>query len=427
METVRRMEEFPQLSISELIAAVQYLPVGVSIVDRHLVAKFWNRAFLEILDFPEDLMRPGITLAELFRFNAMRGDYGPGDPEEQVRVRVELARKFEPHRFARTRKEGRILDITGSLIYDAGGEMIGFVTLYQDVTVEKRYERELEAKNRELQAAYNDLKQTQVELLYSAKMASVGHLAAGIAHEINNPIGFILSDHNALERDFDSLLALIDRYEALETHLPPGSLLGVRRAKSEAELDFIKEDTPSLFREIRQGLERVKEIVGHLRTFAHDCPGEWSNADLRELMDRALAVATNTFGERITVEKRYDDVVRLDCLASDLSQVFLGILTNAAQAIEAEGRISVGVHQENGEIIAEIVDTGKGIAAGDLPHIFDPFFTTREVGTGKGLGLAVAYNVIKKHGGSIDVRSAPNEGARFLIHLPLSHDLRQVA
>ncbi|MES2256951.1 MAG: diguanylate cyclase [Pseudomonadota bacterium] len=150
------------LQVNELAAAMQYMPVGVSIIDSTLTVRFWNEAFCRLLDFPPEIMRAGVTLEALFHFNAQRGDYGPGDPDAQVRERIALTLQFQPHHFARTRADGTVLDITGRVIYDEHGQMSGFVTLYQDVTLERRHEQELQAKNKELQVAYDDLKLAQI-------------------------------------------------------------------------------------------------------------------------------------------------------------------------------------------------------------------------------------------------------------------------
>lgn len=150
------------LSLNELVAAMQYMPVGVTIIERSLTLRFWNEAFCRLLDFPSDLMQPGVTLEDIFRFNALRGEYGPGNPDAHVAERMELTRQFQPHQFVRTRPNGTVLDVTGRVIYDEQGEMTGFVTLYRDLTFEKRQEQQVKAANKELVLAYDDLKQAQI-------------------------------------------------------------------------------------------------------------------------------------------------------------------------------------------------------------------------------------------------------------------------
>ena len=152
----------PQLRVHELVEAMQCMPVGVTIIDRALSMRFWNDAFCQLLDFTTDIMRPGVTLPDLFYFNALRGEFGPGDPETQVEERIQLSKQFQPHHFVRTRPDGTVLDITGRVIHGEDGQAQGFVTIYQDVTLEHRHEQRLLAANRELQIAYDDLKQAQI-------------------------------------------------------------------------------------------------------------------------------------------------------------------------------------------------------------------------------------------------------------------------
>ncbi|MBI3285259.1 MAG: diguanylate cyclase [Burkholderiales bacterium] len=151
----------PPLNVHELVAAMQYLPMGITIIDRALTMRFWNDAFCQILDFPKDIMRPGVSLEQLFYFNALRGEFGPGDPAELVGARLDIVRQFVPHRFTRVRGNGVILDVTGRVIYDEDG-VFGFVTIYQDISQEKRREHQLQAANKELQQAYEELKLAQM-------------------------------------------------------------------------------------------------------------------------------------------------------------------------------------------------------------------------------------------------------------------------
>jgi len=152
----------PPLSVHELVQAMQCMPVGVTIIDSALTMRFWNDAFCRLLNFTADIMRPGVTLQDLFYFNARRGEFGPGDPERQVEERIQLSKQFLPHHFTRTRPDGTVLDITGSIIHGEDGEAQGFVTIYQNVTLEHQHEQHLLAANKELQIAYDDLKQAQI-------------------------------------------------------------------------------------------------------------------------------------------------------------------------------------------------------------------------------------------------------------------------
>lgn len=155
-------QDISRLSAADLASAMQFMPVGVTIIDRHLIVRYWNDMFCRLQGLPDTLMRPGVTIQELFEHIAWRGDYGPGAPDQQVRERIELVLRFEPHHFRRTRSDGTVLEITGRLIYDEQGEMTGFITIYQDVTQETRHQQQLEAKNEELQVAYEELRQAEI-------------------------------------------------------------------------------------------------------------------------------------------------------------------------------------------------------------------------------------------------------------------------
>lgn len=410
---------FQHLDVDEFLLALDFMPVGISIVDTNLQLRYCNAAFLKILDFPENIIQAGMGLEKLFYFNAQRGDYGPGDAHEQVQARMALAAKFEPHQFIRTTSNGSIIQIIGRIMHDQAGQLAGFISLYEDVTKEKTYEKELERQHKELSLAYENLKQTQLQLLQSEKMASVGHLAAGIAHEINNPIGFALSGKNAVEGYLNGLLALVAQYETLESYYPEQSKKLMQSNKDQVDLLLIREDAPALLKEIHQGLTRVKEIVGQLKVFAFDKPDRIEQLDLREVIDRSLAIAAHGFSEQISIQKDYAEIPLIPCSGSELSQVFLAIFTNANQSIAGKGQISIKLSARDNCLCCDISDTGSGIKSEDMPHIFDPFFTTKPVGTGTGMGLALAYSTIKQQGGKIEVKSTPGIGTCISIYLPL--------
>ncbi|MBI2307096.1 MAG: PAS-domain containing protein [Rhodocyclales bacterium] len=419
--------QFAGLAAADLIAAADYMPIGVSIVDEDLRVKFWNRAFLDILNFPESLMQVGMPLAELFRFNAERGEYGSGDIEELVAARVALSLRFEPHHFLRKRPDGHFIDIRGEVIRKDGGSVAGFVSLYQDVTREKTFEQELVESNRalaegnaKLQRAYEELRETELQLLQSAKMASVGQLAAGIAHEINNPIGFVMSNQSALRRNADSLVELADAYSAHESALPTAEREELARLRRDKDLDFIKEDMPQLFDEMRVGLDRVKQIVASLQTFAHDRSGTWEETDLSRELDRALAVAQHRLPAGAQIVRDYAPLPPIRAMRADLTQVLLALLHNAGDAIGNGGTITLRCGEDGDNVFVEIVDDGCGIAKEVMPHLFDPFFTTKPVGSGTGLSLAVSQRVVRNHGGRILVRSEPGQGSVFRVELPKS-------
>ncbi len=278
-----------------------------------------------------------------------------------------------------------------------------------------RANEDLTELNRQLTAA-------QDQLVQSEKMASIGQLAAGVAHEINNPIGYIFSNFGSLERYITDLFKVLAAYESCEQRIPDEqareSLAALRR---HIDLDYLKGDIPTLMSETREGIERVRKIVQDLKDFSHvDARREWEWADLHKGIDSTLNIVSNEIKYMADVVKQYGSLPPVRCLASELNQVFLNLLVNAAHAIRRErGTIVVRTGACEAEVWIEIEDDGCGIAGEQLPRIFDPFFTTKPVGQGTGLGLSLSYGIVRKHAGRIDVDSEVGRGTRFRVTLPV--------
>jgi signal transduction histidine kinase len=279
--------------------------------------------------------------------------------------------------------------------------------------------------NAELTELNRQLSATQDQLVQSEKMASIGQLAAGVAHEINNPIGFIFSNLGTLDRYLGDLFKVLAVYEACEPKVGDAharqSLALLRR---EVELDYLKEDIPTLMAETRDGIERVRKIVQDLKDFSHvDANRDWEWADLHKGIDSTLNIVNNEIKYKAEVVRQYGELPLVRCLASELNQVFMNLLVNAAHAITRErGTIVVRTASGDGKVWVEIEDDGSGITPENLQRIFDPFFTTKPVGKGTGLGLSLAYGIVKKHGGLIEVASEPGRGTRFRVTLPIERD-----
>lgn len=415
--------KFPHLQLSDLMTAVAYLPIGLSITDSDVRISYWNDAFLKILDLPEDLLLGQQSIADIFRYNAERGEYGPGDIEQMVNDRVALVRRFEAHEFIRPSKGGgRVIRVSGRPILGQDQQPVGIVSLYQDITVEKTHERDLEARNRDLEAVLRDLGQAQSKLIQSEKLASVGQLAAGVAHEINTPIGFVQSNLGSLETYVDGMFRLLDAYQALEqeTASQPQLLAKVRELKREIDLAFLREDVPTLVRESRDGLIRVSNIVQALREFAQvDASDSAQKWDVNRSLQAAISLCPPALMERARLVTDLQPLPLIDCMPGQLNQVFLSLLTNAFQAIDqVPGTVTVSSRERPDGVCIEIADTGVGIAAENQKKLFDPFFTTRPVGQGAGLGLSLAYGILHSQGGRIEVQSAPGQGATFRVVLP---------
>lgn len=274
----------------------------------------------------------------------------------------------------------------------------------------------LRREKTEQAALIQKLEEAHHQLLQSEKMASIGSLAAGVAHEINNPIGFVASNMGNLGLYINDLFQLIDEYrnELLTHTVEPKT----DKLAKQLDLDFIRSDIQSLLVENRDGIDRVKRIVQDLKDFSHVDHGEWVLANLHMGLDSTLNIVNNELKYKATVEKIYGDIPPIHCIASQLNQVFMNLLINAAHAIENTGVITIETGKKDDWVFVKISDTGCGIPKETLPRIFDPFFTTKPVGKGTGLGLSLSYGIVKKHGGRFAVESEPGVGTSFTVWLP---------
>jgi signal transduction histidine kinase len=263
--------------------------------------------------------------------------------------------------------------------------------------------------------------QVQLQLLQSEKMAAIGQLAAGITHEINNPMGFVTSNLGSLERYMRDIFGLLDAYEALEKICPEGAaaLAEVRELKQKKDIGFLRTDIVQLISETRQGLTRVSKIVSDLKNFSRTENNDWQWADLHSELDSALNIVWNEIKYHCTLNKDYGELPKIYCIPSRINQVLMNLLVNAAQAIPEKGEITIRTGHAGDEAFIAIADTGTGIPAGNLPRLFEPFFTTKPVGKGTGLGLSISYGIVQKHGGRIEVESTEGKGTTFTVWLPI--------
>ena len=282
-------------------------------------------------------------------------------------------------------------------------------------------ENSLKAALDEARALNRKLVEAQGQLLQSEKMASIGQLAAGVAHEINNPIGFVTSNLGSLENYLKDIFAITDAYARAEAAFGRDcqQLDEVRLLKQERDFDFLKADITALMAESREGLTRVAKIVRDLKDFSR--PGETTmqHADLHQGLDSTLNIIWNELKYKCTVNKAYGELPPVWCVPSQLNQVFMNLLLNAADAIPDKGEINIRTGRQGGEVFVAIADSGIGIPAENLSRIFDPFFTTKPVGKGTGLGLSLVYSIVQKHGGHIAVESKPGQGSTFTVRLPV--------
>ncbi len=326
------------------------------------------------------------------------------------------------------------------------GNVVQIAIVLRDVTDQQRKADEIRSLNERLQSAVvqireknvklvdtlKELKGTQSQMVQAEKMSSIGQLAAGVAHEINNPVGFVSSNLKTLT-DYQQNIGLIlteyrqfiYKVSGAKDSVPDMAAienLSARIQEKESDLDiaYILEDIPGLISESREGLDRIKKIVLDLKDFSH--PGEdvLKLADINRNLESTLNIVWNELKYKAAILKDFGELPQVKCYPQQLNQVFMNLLVNAAQAIETQGEIHIITRQIGDHVEIIVSDSGQGIAAENLSRIFDPFFTTKEVGKGTGLGLNVTYNIVKKHHGAIDVKSEPGKGSTFTIRIPVS-------
>jgi len=281
----------------------------------------------------------------------------------------------------------------------------------QVIALNEGLERRVAERTGALERALRDLRAVQAQIVHAEKMASIGRLAAGIAHELNNPINFIANSLTPIESAFRDVRPLLDLQD------PVARDRAARAAgTSLAEVDDV-------FRTLRNGVQRARSIVAGLTAYARRDEGEpFREDDVGRLLDNAIVLLRYELEPRIEVERRYCRDSRLRCYPGSLVQLFVNLLSNAAQAIEGRGTITLTTSREARVLSVSIEDTGAGIAPDVLPKIFEPFFTTREVGRGTGLGLSIAHGIVERHRGRIQVDSAPARGTRVDLTFPLEQD-----
>jgi signal transduction histidine kinase len=262
-------------------------------------------------------------------------------------------------------------------------------------------------------------------------MASIGQLAAGVAHEINNPTGFVNSNIKTLSGYVEDLLGLLDGYRQLFRDIREMNIENVPMAtkiseqmtaishtENEIDIEYLRSDLPELIEESREGMDRIRKIVMDLKDFAHPEDNQ-KISDINECIESTLNIVWNEIKYKAKLEKHYEDIPPVMCYPRQLNQVIMNLLVNAAQAIDDQGVIKIKTEAIDGNARIIIGDTGKGIPKEHISKIFDPFFTTKPVGKGTGLGLNLVYNIIKKHGGTVSVESELGKGTTFTVDIPL--------
>lgn len=318
-------------------------------------------------------------------------------------------------------KANRIGHTCKEPLYDPSGKPLYLICITADITERKRDYEALMLEKEEQVVLIRKLAEAHTQLLQSEKLASIGQRAAGVAHEINNPIGFVNSNLGTLKTYIDDLLRLVDVYES-GRHLlsvDPDLHDRLKAAHEQADLTFLRIDIANLIDESIDGTSRVRKIVQDLRDFSRVEEAEWQCVDLHACLESTLNVVGSEIKYKANVVREFGVLPLVECHPSQLNQVFMNLLVNAAQAITEFGTMTLRSGCAKDKVWISISDTGNGIPPELMNRIFDPFFTTKPVGKGTGLGLSISYGIIDKHGGYIDVQSQVGQGSTFTIWLPI--------
>jgi signal transduction histidine kinase len=460
------------LSLSDLFDRT---PVPTFVIDCDHVVKFWNRACEKLTGLPSSQMlgtsdhwkafykEKHPLLADRLIDGNIGSDGATPESAHAFSSPLMDGGYIEEFFYADMGEAGTWVSASASPLRDASGKVIGVIEMLQDISrqkiaeialqkvlvdmeklVSKRTEQladtnnrlqddirkreeaesELRRRNAELVELNEKFALAQEKLIQQEKLASIGQLAAGVAHEINNPIGYIFSNFGSLETYIANLLTMLNTYEKAESSIESNEVrANLVAVREKIELEYVKEDIPILLNESREGIVRVRKIVQDLKDFSHvDAHQEWQWTNLHQGIDSTLNIVSNEVKYKADVLKEYGDIPDIECLASQINQVIMNLVVNAAHAISGpRGKITIRTGCMNDKVWIEIEDTGAGIPPDMLPRIFDPFFTTKPVGSGTGLGLSLSYGIVQKHQGTIEVQSEVGRGTCFRITLPVRH------
>jgi len=312
-----------------------------------------------------------------------------------------------------------------AFIWKENENIVGTVGILQDITQRKILEQKLKERNTELERTLEELKQMQSQLIVTEKLASIGQLTAGVAHEINNPLGFVSSNLNRFEEYFYDLYDVYKKWAELREILRSiaeftTAIDNIEKFEKKVDVEYIYNDFSHLMQNSKTGIQRIKSIVESLRGFSYLGSASVSLANINQAIDETIVMVWNELKYKAIIEKDYSEIPEIVCNIGEIKQVFVILLINASHAIESNGIINIKTYNDNKYIYVEISDNGIGIPEENLHKIFDPFFTTKPVGKGSGLGLWISATIISKHNGEISVKSQKGVGTTFLIKLPIN-------
>jgi two-component system, NtrC family, sensor kinase len=309
------------------------------------------------------------------------------------------------------------------LLYDVTELAVHQLQLREQIIEREQMHTELQKQYSRQESLLQELKETQQQLLQSEKMASIGQLSSGVAHEINNPISFVYTNMVSMQEYMQDLKRMLAQYQQAEQDLPENSdhYKQITALKEEIDLDYLLEDVDNLVAESLEGTERVKRIVLSLKDFSRVGSESWEGAELLVGLNSTVDICWNEMKEKIHLVKAYQDLPMVECIPSQINQVFLILLKNARSALEEEdeGEIRLQTHAFDDRVSISVTDSGVGIPPENYSKVFEPFFTTRQVGEGTGLGLSIAYGIIRRHNGEIELKSEVGVGTTMTVTLPL--------
>ncbi len=435
-QSERKAEDALAHTLSQLRATLESTGNAILVIDWRGRVDSMNRLFGAMWEIPDGLLNSHNDACIL--------DFVAGCVVESELLHARLSAVLDKGETEDLlhHQDGRVFEVSSRPQY-LGEQIIGRVFGFHDITQRTLAEEalresrdmleqrvlartaDLHAANetllqeRERQAALiTRLEEAQNQLLQSERMASIGQLAAGVAHEINNPVGFVNSNLGSLQRYVTDMLRLLSAYEQAEVALPGAAAQEIRQIKEEIDVEFLRDDVASLLLESLDGLKRVTRIVKDLKDFSHVDESERQWADLEAGLESTLRVVWNELKYKAEVVKEFAGIPHIECFSFQLNQVFMNLLVNASHAIDERGTITIRTGHDDSQLWVEVQDTGKGIKPEHLSRIFEPFFTTKPIGQGTGLGLSLSYGIVQKHDGRIEVTSVLGQGTTFKVILP---------
>lgn len=424
------------ISPAIFMSVIKKLPLGICVLNTEFEILYWNDFFTARLELNDDAL--GTNILTLF-------------PEQARFLKKKLNSvlvlnnssfsywEHRPHIFQF--KSSRPITGEETLMYQnleivpldtENGQVKSLCLILQDVTEQASYLQtqkelaiQLEEQFQEQAKLLEQLQTTQSQLLHADKMASIGQLAAGMAHEINNPLGFINSNLQSLNDYLNQLLKALAFSDKLFDKANNTILLKLKDDYfSRSQIEYIRQDAPELLEESLAGINRVSNIIQSLKVFSHVEDTHWQLTDLCSVMNSTLTMLSNDLKYKVKLHLNFgENLPSIKCQPVQINHVLLNLLNNAAQAIKDKGDIWIDIFLHEAQVRLIIKDNGCGIAAETLPRVFEPFFTTKDVGQGSGLGLSMAYNVIKQHNGHISLTSELGQGTTICIDFPIVENI----